>query len=85
MFADGRFWEATAERAVKTAAQAFLATIAVGATAWEMDWPEVIGITLLSAIGSVATSIASSGSGDDSGPSWGGVERIDGGGSGDDL
>lgn len=79
MFADGRFWKATFERAVKTAAQAFLATITVGATAWEMDWPEVVGITLLSAAGSVATSLASAGSGGDEGPSWGGIERIDNG------
>ena len=77
---EGRFWEATVERAIKTIAQAALSALVItGATsAWGVNWAEVAGIALLSGVVSVLTSLASSGSGGDEGPSWGGVERIDG-------
>ena len=79
MFTDGRFWEAATERAVRTAAQAFLATgVVSGMSAWGIDWSEVAGVTLLAGLLSYAMSLAASGTGGDAGPSWGGIEKIEG-------
>lgn len=54
------FWRATAERAVKTAAQTLLLLIGagtVGITA--LNWPELLGLTGTAALLSVLTSVAS--------------------------
>jgi hypothetical protein len=56
------FWIATAERAVKTAAQATIAAWAVGdalLSAFDIDWGSAAGIALGGAALSVLTSIAS--------------------------
>lgn len=54
------FIEETVERAVKTAAQAALASFIVGETALQgVDWATVGGITAVAALASVLTSLAS--------------------------
>lgn len=56
----GKYWAATAERAVKTAGQAFVAAVGVNVVALDqVNWELVGGTTLLAAVLSVATSIAS--------------------------
>lgn len=76
VLATGKFWAATAERAVKTAAQAFVAAIGVNVVALDqINWEVVGGTTAIAAILSVASSIASAGVGGD-GPSLG-PETID--------
>lgn len=67
----GKFWKATAERAVKTAAQAFLGSVSVTAVLSEINWEVVGGVTAVAAMLSVATSIASIPIGDNGGPSLG--------------
>ena len=67
----GAFWAATAERAIKTAAQAFVGSIGVTAVLSEINWEVVGGVTAVAAILSAATSLASipvSGSGPSLGP-----------------
>lgn len=55
-----KFWRETAERAIKTAAQAALAFFIVGQTVLtEVDWTVVAGGTAVAAIASVLTSLAS--------------------------
>jgi hypothetical protein len=54
------FWQESAERAVKTAAQAALAFFIVGETAFPaISWGEVAGAAAVGAIASVLTSMAS--------------------------
>jgi hypothetical protein len=56
------FWKATAERAVKTAAEVVLAVYFVGdvaLNALEADWLNMGGIALGGAVGSVLFSLAS--------------------------
>jgi hypothetical protein len=57
-----RFWKATAERAVKSAAQGFV--LLVGAdvvfNALQFDWENALGVVLGAGALSVATSLASS-------------------------
>ena len=56
------FWIATAERAVKTAAQATIAAWAVGdglLSAFNIDWTSAAGIALGGGVLSVLSSIAS--------------------------
>lgn len=63
------FWEATAERAVKTVAQTAVATLGAGAIdVVHVDWEVVGSVSLGAGILSVLTSIASSGVGSE-GPS----------------
>lgn len=67
----GKFWAATAERAVKTAAQSVIGSI--GATAVvlsDVNWEIVAGAAGLATVLSVVTSIASAGAGA-TGPSLG--------------
>lgn len=59
------FWINTAERAIRTWAQAFLALS--GATAFNVltaDWQAIVGVSTGAAVLSVATSIVASGVGD---------------------
>ena len=56
------FWKATAERALKTAAQAPLTAWLVGdvaLSAWSVDWKDAAGLALGGALVSVLTSVAS--------------------------
>lgn len=58
-----KFWQQTAERAIKSAAQALLG-LWVGDTAfdaWNADWKKAGGVALGGAILSVLTSLASAG------------------------
>lgn len=56
----GRFWVATGERAVKTAAQGLVLAIGVNVvTIDEINWSVVGGAAALGALLSVATSLAS--------------------------
>ena len=54
-----RFWKASAERAIKTAAQVAIATIGTTALIHEVDWAVVGSATALATVLSVLTSIAS--------------------------
>jgi len=54
------FWKATAERAVKSAAQTLILLIgtgAIGITA--LNWPELLSLTATAALLSVLTSVVS--------------------------
>lgn len=54
------FWKQTAERAVKTAAQAGAAFFVVGSTGVaDVDWATVGGVAGAAAVASVLTSLAS--------------------------
>lgn len=64
------FWLKTAERALKTTAQAALSLLAVGTTSLlSVPWPAVAAVSGLAGLVSVLTSIASSGVADSSSPS----------------
>ena len=66
----GRFWQATAERAVKTFGQAAAATFTIDkfVNITELDWQLTFGSAATAALFSVLTSLASSRAGED-GPS----------------
>jgi hypothetical protein len=70
IYATGAFWAATAERAVKTAAQSFVGSVGVTAVLSEINWEVVGGVTAVAALLSVGTSIASAKIGGE-GPSLG--------------
>lgn len=55
------FWAATAERAVKTFAQALAALILVGMPIFDQAWGESLGIAATAAVLSVLTSVGSHG------------------------
>jgi len=58
------FWKDAAERAVKTAAQTTAASVLVtNVPVWDIDWTAGVGIVATATIGSVLTSILSSGIG----------------------
>lgn len=66
----GRFWAATGERAVKTAAQTAVALIGTGAVGvLDVDWQQIASVSALAAVVSVLTSLASDRLGPDRGPS----------------
>lgn len=55
-----QFWKASAERAVKTLAQAAVAFLAAGATGLiDVDWVQLASVSGLAALVSVLTSIGS--------------------------
>lgn len=54
-----RFWVDAGERAIKTAAQAAIATFGVGAGLFDVDWSAALSMTGAAAVLSVLTSIAS--------------------------
>lgn len=54
------FWKATAERAVKTAAQFTLVGLGGNlVSVWDVDWRMIAGAALAGAVTSVLTSVAS--------------------------
>lgn len=54
------FWKDTAERAIKTFAQAVVAGLTAGVTGiLEVDWLTVVSVSALAALVSVLTSVAS--------------------------
>jgi len=64
------FWRGAAERAVKTAAQTAVAFFVVGETGVaDVDWATIGGISLVAAIVSVLTSLASAPFGPENTPS----------------
>ena len=64
------FWKGVAERAVKTAAQTAVAFFVVGETGVaDVDWATIGGISLVAAIVSVLTSLASAPFGPEGTPS----------------
>lgn len=70
MFTDSRFWISTAERAIKTFAQALVALIGTSAMSIiEIDWSQMLGVAATAAVVSVLTSIASANFGKNPGPS----------------
>ena len=71
VLATAGFWTATLERAIKTAAQAFVGSIGVTAVLSEINWEVVGGVTAVAAILSVGTSLASAPIGGTNGPSLG--------------
>lgn len=53
-----RWFEAAGIRALKTAAQTFVATVGTAAILQEVNWPVVISASILAAVLSFATSLA---------------------------
>ena len=71
------YWRAVAERAIKTAAQVAVLTIGGDVVnAFDLEWENILGLSLGGALLSVLTSLASSELGGDSGPSIGGQELL---------
>lgn len=71
-----KFWAATAERAVRTAAQAAIG--AIGTTAvviGDVQWEIVAGTTGLATVLSVLTAVAASGTSSE-GPAFGSAEQL---------
>lgn len=66
---DVGFWKATAERAVRSFAGAFL-SVGGGAvmSVWDLDWAQVLGVSLAAALTSVLFSLAPAGP--TGSPSW---------------
>ena len=65
------FWRASAERALKTFAQALVAVLGAGATGLlDVDWAQAFSVAALAAVLSLLTSVAASGVGG-TGPSLG--------------
>lgn len=52
------FWAGVAERAIKTAAQTLLASLAVGQAITTVDWTTALAITGTAVLASVLTSLA---------------------------
>lgn len=76
--ASGPFWLATVERAVKTTAQAAVATLTAGVVGiLDVDWATVGSVSALAGVVSVLTSIAT-GAATDGSPSLA-SERLDDG------
>lgn len=63
------FWKATAERAVKTAAQAGIALFAAGVTIIDIDWGQGAAVVATATLLSVLSSVASNNFGPFEGPS----------------
>ena len=87
IYATAAFWKATAERALKTTAQVALALLSADHLlgVLDVDWQATGSATLLAALLSVLSSIASAKISSDGSPSLGGevvesnvVERLDG-------
>lgn len=87
IYATPHFWKATAERALKTAAQVAVALLSADHLlgVLDVDWQATGSATLLAALLSVLSSIASAKISSDGSPSLGGevvasnvVERLDG-------
>lgn len=57
------FLKDTAERAIKTAAQALLAVLLVGTPLWQIAWGEALGIAATATVVSILTSVVSGGLG----------------------
>ena len=75
------FWQATAERAVKTFAQALAALlVAAGTGILDTDWTTSASVAGMAAVVSLLTSIGSDAL-TGSGPALAGPERLDGGSS----
>jgi hypothetical protein len=67
---DSRFWIAASERAVKTFAQSLLALIGTGAVGiMDLDWLQMLGISVTATLMSVLTSVVSANFGANPGPS----------------
>lgn len=58
VYARPSFWRGTAERAIKTAAQAALSVLSVGEAVWQMSLSQAAGIALGAALLSILTSLA---------------------------
>lgn len=63
------FWKATAERAVKTAAQSSIALLAAGVTILDIDWGQGAAVVATATLLSVLSSVASNNFGPFEGPS----------------
>ncbi|RVW02998.1 holin [Rhodococcus xishaensis] len=58
------FWSDAAERAIKTAVQAFAALLVVGTTVLDLDWGNALAVVGTAALASLLSSLASGGVGD---------------------
>lgn len=65
------FWQAAAERAAKSGAQALLILWGGDAvfSAWDADWPAAGGVAVGAAVLSLLTSVVSAGAGEPGSPS----------------
>lgn len=52
------WWKAAGTRAIKTAAQAVLGGLTVGAGIGDVDWPVIAGVAAMAAFYSLVTSLA---------------------------
>ena len=52
------FWRGTAERAIKTCAQALLAVLTAGTVIWGLDWVQALGVAATATAICVLTSLA---------------------------
>lgn len=59
-----QFWEDTAERMVKTFAQALLGVFVAGVTVMSVSWMDALAVGATAALVSVLTSVASAGARD---------------------
>jgi hypothetical protein len=65
------FWKDTAERAIRTAAQALLALWGTQVTGiMEVDWAQALSVAALAALSSVLMSLIATGVGDKGTPSF---------------
>ena len=55
------FWKDSADRAIRTFAQALVALLTVGQAITSLDWTESLAVAATSAVVSVLTSVATSG------------------------
>lgn len=84
LYWDRQFWVATAERAIKTFAQAVVALVGTSAMGiLDVDWVQLGSVAALAALTSVLTSVASAERGAVRGPSL--VAEVPNGGGGADL
>lgn len=72
-FTSKKFWIDAVERAIKTFAQALLATLTVGVSISDITWLDSLGVAATATVISVLTSIASGGVGD---PDTAGMVRL---------
>lgn len=52
------WWKAAGKRAIKTVAQTAVAMITVGASATEIDWLNIVSVSVVAGIASILTSIS---------------------------
>jgi hypothetical protein len=66
-----KFWKDTAERTIRTFAQALLALIGTNAVAvTALDWPQMLAVSATAAVVAILTAIVATGVGDKGTPAF---------------